>query len=100
MAVYGYARASVPQGIAGQVERLRESGCPVVFNEVRASPGPPGEAWQDLISTVQAGDTVRVVEWSRLTRSLETARFMQDALRELEVTIEELDPSGPDGNPG
>lgn len=88
MAVYGYARTSTPWWIDKQVDRLRKSGCAVVFNEVRSVDDPPGDAWRDLIDTVQPGDTVRVVELSRLTRHRETAEFMLNTLGELGVQVQ------------
>ncbi|MGW2633827.1 recombinase family protein [Streptomyces chattanoogensis] len=87
MTVYGYARTDSTQ-IDDQAATLYESGCAIVFSDFRISTDAPGTGWQELVETVKAGDTVRVVGWTRLTRSAETAQFIRASLADLGVQVE------------
>ncbi|MEU5436858.1 recombinase family protein [Streptomyces sp. NPDC020719] len=90
MAIYGYARTDSAQ-IDEQAVSLSASGCDLVFSDFRISADAPGDGWRTLVDTVQPGDTVRVLGWSRLTRSVSTARFMEAALADLGVRVEVLE---------
>ncbi|WP_411140118.1 recombinase family protein [Streptomyces sp. x-80] len=89
MTVYGYARTDSAQ-IDDQAAELYESGCTTVFSDFRISTDEPGTGWRDLVGTVESGDTVRVLEWSRITRSADTARFIRDTLADLGVQVETI----------
>ncbi|MGG7570392.1 hypothetical protein [Streptomyces sirii] len=56
-----------------------------MFSDFRISTDAPGTGWWELVETVQPGDTARVVGWSRLTRSAETAQFIRATLADLGV---------------
>ena len=86
--VYGYARTNSAQ-IDDQAAELSASGCSTVFSDFRIST-EGGDGWRRLVEAVQPGDTVRVVEWSRLTRDATTAGFIRDTLGALGVSVEVL----------
>jgi DNA invertase Pin-like site-specific DNA recombinase len=68
---------------------LRGAGCERVFSDVRVST-ELGEGWAELMQVAEAGDTIRVADLSRLTRSPMQAAIMLRALDERGLAVEEL----------
>ncbi|AJC54232.1 hypothetical protein GZL_01636 [Streptomyces sp. 769] len=89
MTVYGYAMAASVES-DDQAAELIASGCTHVFSDAHVSTEPPGSGWLELVDRVQRNDTVRIVNWGRLTRSTETARFIRTSLANLGVHVETL----------
>ncbi|MBA0054281.1 hypothetical protein E0L36_26550 [Streptomyces sp. AJS327] len=90
MTTYGYARTDSAQ-VDDQAATLYAAGCEVVFSDFRISADDPGPGWRELVDAVGPGDTVRVVDWSRLTRSAEAARFIRSSLEDLGAHVEVLE---------
>jgi DNA invertase Pin-like site-specific DNA recombinase len=89
MTTYGYARTDSVQ-IDDQATELYASGCETVFSDFKISSDAPGNGWRELVDTVRAGDTVRIVDWSRLSRSAATVAFIETSLADLGVGVETL----------
>ncbi|MFG2141500.1 recombinase family protein [Streptomyces sp. NPDC048650] len=89
MTVYGYARTDSTQ-MDEQADELLASGCTHVFSDLRTCGDAPGSGWRELVDTAQAGDTVRVVSWTRLAHSAETALLIQASLTSLGVHVETI----------
>jgi DNA invertase Pin-like site-specific DNA recombinase len=71
------------------METLRAAVCQRVFSDVRVGT-ELGEGWAEPIQVAEAGDTIRVADLSRLTRSPVQAVIMLRALDKRGITVEEL----------
>jgi DNA invertase Pin-like site-specific DNA recombinase len=87
--VYGYARASTQKGLDLQIGVLRAAGCERVFSDLRAS-AELGDGWAELMQVAEVGDTIRVAEPSRLTRSPMQAAILLRSLGQRGIAVEEL----------
>ncbi len=103
MALYGYARVSTSdQNLARQLDELNAEGCERIWSE--AASGKRGAfrpEWDAAVSHLRAGDTLVVVELSRLGRnSGDLSRFAEDmdgrdiALRILNLGLDTSTPAG------
>lgn len=67
----GYARiSSRDQNLDSQRDMLVAAGCTKIFEDIASGAKTARPGWDDLMSYVRPGDTVVVVELSRMTRSL------------------------------
>jgi DNA invertase Pin-like site-specific DNA recombinase len=67
----GYARVSSrDQNLDSQLDMLKAAGCKKIFQEKASGVSDTRVKWDELIEYVRPGDTVVVVELSRMTRSL------------------------------
>lgn len=70
MTVYGYARVSTKdQNLGRQTHALAEAGCERIFEEKKTGTNRNREALKELLETLQPGDSVIVLEISRVSRS-------------------------------
>jgi len=81
MAIIGYSRVSTPdQSLDRQLDELRANGCERIFAE--ASSGKRGAhrpQWEACLAHLRAGDTLVVVELSRLGRNTgDLGRLLDD----------------------
>jgi len=68
--IYGYARVSTKdQNLDRQVSSLENQGCEIIFKDKMTGSKRERPALNELLETVQAGDTVIVHELSRFSRS-------------------------------
>jgi DNA invertase Pin-like site-specific DNA recombinase len=90
-AVIGYARISTPdQLLDRQLDQLRENGCERVFAEAASGKrGANRPQWSACLSHLRSGDTLVVVELSRLGRNTgDLGRLLDDlADRGIELKI-------------
>ncbi|EXU85255.1 recombinase family protein [Streptomyces noursei] len=89
MAVYGYV-CSGSFKIDDLDRALFTSGCSEVFDDFAISTITPGPGWRKLLSTVRAGDTVRIADWANLSRDAKTAEFITSTLVDLGVRVEKF----------
>jgi DNA invertase Pin-like site-specific DNA recombinase len=67
----GYARVSSrDQNLDSQIDLLTQAGCKKIFQEKVRSLSATRVEWDKLMEYVRPGDTIVVVELSRMTRSL------------------------------
>jgi DNA invertase Pin-like site-specific DNA recombinase len=71
MAIIGYSRVSTPdQSLDRQLDELRAKGCERVFAEAASGKrGAHRPQWEACLTHLRAGDTLVVVELSRLGRN-------------------------------
>lgn len=71
MARIGYARISPSgQNLDSQIETLRSSGCEKIFQDKSSGGRESRPEWDKLLECARSGDTIVVVDLSRMTRSL------------------------------
>jgi DNA invertase Pin-like site-specific DNA recombinase len=80
----GYARASMNDGVDGQIEELRAAGCDRVFEEHGSAASRDYPVLNRLLGELVAGDVLVVVRLDRLARSV----------RHLLTVIEDLQKRG------
>lgn len=89
MAVYGYALTDSLK-TDEQERALFTSGCTQVFDDFAISADAPGFGWRRLVSTVKAGDIVRIADWDRLSGDPRTVEFITSTLTDLGVQMEPM----------
>lgn len=103
MHLIGYARVSTPdQSLDRQLDELRAHGCHRVFAEAASGKrGAHRPEWEACLAHLRAGDTLVVVELSRLGRNtgdlgrlLDHLDEQQVALRILNLGIDTSTPAG------
>ena len=101
--VIGYARVSTPeQSLDRQADELRAAGCERLFQEVASGRrGANRPEWQACLDHLRSGDTLMVVELSRLGRNVgDLGRLIDDldedgaSLRILNLGIDTGTPAG------
>jgi DNA invertase Pin-like site-specific DNA recombinase len=90
MTMHGYVRHSSPNRRARDIAALRAAGCERVYWDAGSSL-QIGPGWREMVNAVEAGDTVRVVQWSALTRQLSRLGAIVEQLRALGVAVGDLD---------
>ena len=81
MAIIGYARVSTSdQSLDRQLDELRANGCERVFSEAASGKrGAHRPQWEACLAHLRAGDTLVVVELSRLGRNTgDLGRLLDD----------------------
>ena len=88
----GYARVSTDeQNVEIQINLLNDAGCDIVFNDVGESGAKTSRpALDELLSTLEAGDTLVVWRLDRLGRSLRHLVELNEELAERGVAFESL----------
>jgi DNA invertase Pin-like site-specific DNA recombinase len=82
MALIGYARISTgEQSTAAQTRKLEEHGCQVVHEEVASGASMSRPKLEQLLRTIEKGDTLVVVRIDRLARSLKHLLSIMEALK-------------------
>ena len=103
MSTIGYARVSTPdQSLGRQLDELRAHGCERVFSEAASGKrGAHRPQWEACLGHLRAGDSLVVVELSRLGRNTgDLGRLLDDldehgiGLRILNLGIDTTTPAG------
>lgn len=102
MANYGYARVSTAdQNLDRQLKALREAGATAIFTDKKSGKNTDRPQLQELLDTVQEGDTVIITALSRLGRSTVDLIQLMDRFDKAGVHLrslkEHLDSSTPAG---
>jgi DNA invertase Pin-like site-specific DNA recombinase len=97
----GYARVSTKdQSLDRQRDELKDAGCDVVHEETASGKrGAQRPVWDETIRNLRSGDTLVVVELSRLGRSTAELAALADELQERGVALRILNPGIDTGTP-
>jgi len=92
MALIGYARVSTPeQSLDRQLDELRDHGCERVFGETASGKrGAHRPHWDACLAHLRVGDTLVVVELSRLGRNTGDLGRLLDQLDERGIGLKIL----------
>jgi DNA invertase Pin-like site-specific DNA recombinase len=89
--IYGYARvSSEDQNLSRQIEALRLVGCEKIFEEKLSGATTDRPSLQDLLNTVQEGDTIIVKDLTRISRSTKDMFDLIEALNEKGVALKSI----------
>lgn len=95
MTIYGYARTSSLEQIAGfenQIERLQIVGCDKVFSEqVSATDMAGRKQWAAMMNGLKSGDVVVITKIDRAARSISDMVGITKALNDVGASIRILD---------
>ena len=84
----GYARTSTAgQNLDSQVDALEEAGCAKVFKDQQSGVLRHRPGWDQLMEYIRYGDTLVIVELSRMSRSLMHLLEVVKELEEMGVSI-------------
>ncbi len=87
----GYARVSSrEQNLDSQLDMLKAAGCTKIFKEKVSGVAETHVEWDKLMEYIRPGDTVVVVELSRMTRSLKHLLQLSEEFMERGVNIRSL----------
>lgn len=87
----GYARVSTrEQNLDGQLDQLKQTGCKKIITDKISGTSKDRPGWTELMAYVRHGDTVVVVELSRMSRSLLHFLSTVQELDKLGVQVESL----------
>lgn len=87
----GYGRVSSRgQNLDSQYDLLRSSGCEKLFADTVTGTKDSRPGWDSLMAYVRPGDTIVVVELSRMTRSLAHLLQLAKEFREKEINLVSL----------
>ena len=87
----GYARVStVGQNIESQLDTLNKAGCIKVFSDTVSGVKETRPGWHQLMHYLRAGDTLVVVELSRMSRSLMHLLQLVKELEEKQIHLVSL----------
>lgn len=90
--IYGYARVSTQrQDLADQIEKLKAENCQQIFSEKFTGTTTKRPQFDQLLQTVQEGDTICVVKLDRFARNTQEALETMQYLRDRKVTLKSLD---------
>lgn len=90
--IYGYARVSTQkQDLADQIEKLKQEDCQQIFSEKYTGTTTKRPKFDQLLQTVQEGDTICVVKLDRFARNTQEALETMQYLRDRKVTLKSLD---------
>jgi len=87
----GYARVSSrDQNLDSQLDMLKTAGCTKIFREKVSGVSDARPEWDRLLEYARPGDTVVVVELSRMTRSLKHLLQLSEGFMEKGVNLRSL----------
>jgi DNA invertase Pin-like site-specific DNA recombinase len=87
----GYGRvSSKSQNLDSQYDLLKQAGCEKLFAETMTGTKDSRPGWDNLMEYVRPGDTIVVVELSRMTRSLAHLLQLAKEFREKEINLVSL----------
>jgi len=87
----GYARVSSrDQNLDSQIDRLTQAGCTKIFADKTTGISESRPEWDKLLEYVRSGDTIVIVELSRMTRSLMHLLQLSRDFIEKEINIKSL----------
>ncbi|WP_047981675.1 recombinase family protein [Ornithinibacillus contaminans] len=88
---YGYARVSTAdQNLEAQIQSLKEAGVVRVFNDKATGKNIKREGLQDLLSILEAGDTLVITKLDRIARNVKEGIQLIDELAEKGIKLHVL----------
>lgn len=89
--IIGYARISTAtQKSDRQIDQLKEAGCERIFSDIISGTKYKRPEMDEMIKILRAGDTVIIVELTRLSRSVKDLIALADIFKEKKVELRSL----------
>ena len=88
MTVIGYARVSTRgQNLQRQIEELENFGCDIIYCEKKSAVRDLRPEYEKMLDSVKSGDTLVVIELSRISRRVAVMYHLEDYFRTNNINL-------------